>query len=140
MIPDMPRHVFGYTPEGYPKQILTPEEDARYLPMTVEEMRTFIAGNNWTFAKSMPKTPHYYLHIDQASSVSEFRRFVAQIRRTGYACRFFQNTLLYLDIGDWYYWSMGWPIDEQPEIKGHTIILNRAEKRLQGNYILENQR
>jgi hypothetical protein len=36
----------------------------------------------------------------------------------------------YLDVDEWYYWSMGWPIAE-------TEVLNRAEKRLQGNYVEE---
>jgi hypothetical protein len=126
----LPDHVFGYTPEGHPKQILTPEEDAKYPPMSLDEMRAFIAANQWTFAKTMPECPHYYVVVERALSSFDCLRFVAQIRRTGYAHKFYSATMKYLDVDEWYYWSMGWPIDE-------TEVLNRAEKRLQENYVEE---
>jgi hypothetical protein len=123
-----PDHVFGYTPEGHPKQILTPEEDAKYPLMSLGEMRAFIAANEWTYAKTYPQCPHYYVVVERATSQFDCLRFVAQIRRIGYAHKFFRATLKYLDVDEWYYWSMGWPIDE-------TEVLNRAEKRLQENYV-----
>jgi len=134
----LPDHVFGYTPEGHPKQILTPEEDAKYPPMSLDEMRAFIAANQWTYAKTYPQCPHYYVVVESASSSFDCLRFVAQIRRTGYAHKFYHATMKYLDVDEWYYWSMGWPIDGRPGMDDDaTTVLNRAEKQLQGNYVEE---
>lgn len=134
-----PDHVFGYTPDGYPKQTLTPEEDAKHPPMSLDEMRAFIAANQWKFAKTMPQTPHYYVVLQRATSQSDFLRFAARIRRTGYAHKFFRTTLKYLDVDEWCYWTMGWPLEARPgkDPSDGTLCINRAEKRLQGNYVEE---
>jgi hypothetical protein len=104
--------------------------------MSLDEMRAFIAANTWKFAKTMPQTPHYYVVLQHASSEFEYRRFASQIRRAGYAHKFYRTTLKYLDVDEWCYWTMGWPIDGRPGMtEDATTVINRAATRLQGNYV-----
>jgi hypothetical protein len=87
---------------------------------TIESAREFIEGHEWTFAKSMPKIPHWYVVKEQCRSGFEFEAFVALIRKEGYAKRWFRREFIYLDIDGWSYWTMGAPIHE-------TTIINRAK-------------
>jgi hypothetical protein len=87
--------------------------------MTEQEVQDFIQHHNWTFAKSMPKSPHYYVVKEKCRAPDEFIEFVKHIRKYGTPRPFFRKTYIYLDIGEWTYWTMGAPLSE-------TIIINRA--------------
>jgi len=91
----------------------------------VEEAREFIAAHEWTFAKSMPKIPHWYVVRNECRSGEEFEAFVTLIREQGYEKRWFKRTFIYLDIDEWQYWTMGAPISE-------TTIINRAKNTVIG--------
>ncbi len=84
------------------------------------DVEAFIAANDWTFAKTMPQSPHWYLHRDRCSSSADFVAVVEFIREHGERRTFGKRRYVYLDIGEFTYWTMGSPIDQ-------TIILNRAE-------------
>ena len=51
--------------------------------MTDDEISTFIANHEWTFAKSMPEIPHWYTLRRKALSSEGFSAFVQQIRFRG---------------------------------------------------------
>ena len=90
------------------------------IPMTVEEVRAFIAAHEWRFAKTMPRTPHWYVTRERARDVGEFQRVVAAIRALGEARRWHGHIFTYLDLDGYCYWTMGAPIEA-------TIIINRAK-------------
>jgi nitrate reductase alpha subunit len=88
--------------------------------MTLEEMRGFIAAHDWTFAKSMPKVPHFYVVREKCRSHEEFVQAVTLIRKYGVPRSFYRKSYIYLDLDGWSYWTMG----NSLEI---TKIINRAE-------------
>ena len=92
--------------------------------MTDDEISTFIANHEWTFAKTMPQIPHWYTLRRKAQSSEQFSEFVQEIRFRGIVRQFGSKSFTYLDIDGWTYWTMGAPVDE-------TILINRA--RLPGN-------
>lgn len=82
-------------------------------------MEAFVAGNKWTFAKTMPRTPHEYLLAWNARVRTDFYRFVMTIRRYGYDETYKTMLMRYYDLGEWKYWTMG-------EFLETTWVLNRA--------------
>ena len=78
----------------------------------------FIAQAKWTFAKTMPQWPHEYTVRNQNVD-AEFEEFVRYIRDAGVYCKKTYWTRIYLDVGEWYYWSMGATVKK-------TRIINRA--------------
>ena len=84
------------------------------------ELQTFVNGQKWTFAKTMPEWPHEYIvkkQVDQAL----FVQFVSHIRMHGYEGMFYRKSITYYDNAGLVYWTMGAPIDE-------TTIINRCKK------------
>ena len=84
------------------------------------ELKQFIANLKWTYAKTMPDWPHYYI---VRSKVDEplFVKLVEHIRIYGYQGPFYDKSITYFEEDGLIYWTMGNPIDE-------TTILNRAWK------------
>ncbi len=52
--------------------------------MNMGELRSFVQESTWAFAKSMPQTPHAYIHRRNAKCESLFQRVVICIRQVGY--------------------------------------------------------
>ena len=92
--------------------------------MTDDEIREFIAGHEWTFAKTMPHIPHWYTLKRKAASGEVFAQFVQEIRLRGVVRAFGRRSFTYLDFEGWTYWTMGEPVED-------TTLINRA--RLPGN-------
>jgi hypothetical protein len=90
--------------------------------MSDDEIRDFIAAHKWTFAKSMPKTPHEYTLRRNARDDAEFVAVVQEIRRRGEQRFFGSRPYVYFDLGEYEYWTMGAPL-------GETILINRAKKK-----------
>lgn len=88
--------------------------------MTPQEIGDFIDAHEWTFAKSMPKMPHFYVVRDKCRSELEFVRFVLHIRMHGEDRRFWKKNYRYLDVRNYSYWTMGNPIN-------NTTIINRCK-------------
>jgi hypothetical protein len=78
----------------------------------------FINSQQWTFAKTMPQWPHYYI-VRNAHNEKDFVGFVEYIRANGKPEPFLDKTYIYLEIDGWKYWTMGDTIEE-------TTIINRA--------------
>ena len=92
--------------------------------MTDDDISTFIANHEWTFAKTMPEIPHWYTLRRKATSSGDFSAFVQEIRFRGAQRPFGRRMFTYLDFDGWTYWTMGEPVEE-------TTLINRA--RLPGN-------
>jgi hypothetical protein len=75
--------------------------------MTREEALAFIAGNHWTFAKSMPQVPHYWCSVKTATDAADLTRFLYFIHENGQRMRWGRSPpRSYLDVDGWRYWFM----------------------------------
>jgi hypothetical protein len=101
----------------------------RQVEMTMDELREFVQTSLWTFARTMPATPHEYTLRAKAPDEKLFERVVLYIRQVGYKANYGSTTYTYLDIDGWKYWAMGAPLGPtgtyDPNI--HTILINRAK-------------
>lgn len=86
--------------------------------MDITDARLFIAGAKWTYAKTMPCWPHWYIVKDWANRV-QFEEMCKLIAENGEVRKMAKWTRPYLDIDEYYYWTMG----AEPE---DTTIINRA--------------
>lgn len=84
-----------------------------------KEIERFIAKNQWTFARSMPRQPHEYLLRKKATEEKLFVLFVLYIREFGYDQKYGSMNIRYADFGSCRYWTMG-------DLLEGTILINRA--------------
>ncbi len=78
--------------------------------MDLEQIKKFIAGVEWIFAKTYAKTaPHEYIVRDNLSDNDKifFDKFAKIIERQGYVKKFYNTEFKYLNIGEKRYWHMG---------------------------------
>lgn len=87
--------------------------------MTDDDIRGFIDSSEWTFAKTMPRIPHWYTLRRKARRDEDFASFVQEIRFRGIVRQFGSKSFTYLDLDCWTYWTMGEPIEA-------TTLINRA--------------
>ena len=67
----------------------------------------FVEAHDWTFAKSMPWTPHEYLLRKNAVSEKLFEGAVKAILEKGVLMLWGKKAAKpYLDVGEWRYWIM----------------------------------
>ena len=88
--------------------------------MRHKDITRFIDSHNWTYAKTMPKYPHFYVVRNKCRDDEEFVSFVEHIRLYGYDAFFFKTLLRYFDFKGYTYWTMGYRT-------GATSIINRAD-------------
>jgi len=77
--------------------------------LTADEAAAYLAGQKWTYAKSMPKTPHEYVLLRKSTDPWAHLRVIAFIRATGEPrpWRWPPRTHHYWQPGDgWEYWTM----------------------------------
>ena len=87
--------------------------------MTEEQVLDFIDGATWKFAKSMAKIPHWYCLRENAFDIEEFEAFVQHIRDHGYPENFYKRVFIYLNVGEYKYWTMG-------DTLANTLVINRT--------------
>jgi len=87
--------------------------------MTIKEVQGFLEGHSWTFAKTMPESPHWYIHKRNTSDFDIFIDVVRYIQQNGLSSRYEGSTYTYLVLDDYKYWTMG----SLPE---ETTIINRT--------------
>jgi hypothetical protein len=93
----------------------------------------------WTYAKTMPFAPHWYVVRDRDLDSERFEELVRHIRghgRPGIWGRSPRSTVLdnsriveglfYCDIGDHRYWTMGWPVAETTVVNREGIETSRV--------------
>lgn len=96
------------------------EEHHPDLAADPEFLREFIASQKWTFAKTMPQWPHWYVVRGKGPKEDDFARFAQHIRSFGYDEQWHHHNHRYLDIEGHKYWTMGF-------VYSVTIIINRCE-------------
>ena len=87
--------------------------------MDIKDIEQLLDSHYWTFAKTMPKTPHWYIVKEKSVDKGLFIEIVRFIRQNGYQEKFFDSSYTYINIGKFKYWTMG----NLPE---ETTIINRA--------------
>jgi hypothetical protein len=93
---------------------LMPQNDREFVGRLIEK-------SNWHFAKTMPQNPHYYMLRKECPQDDDFVRFVEIIRQYGYRYQYGGYWYIKLDVDEWFYWTMGAPLEE-------TILINRKER------------
>lgn len=93
--------------------------EPRPLPMTEEELQSFVDSNEWRFAKTMPHMPHWYCLRRKCPDEAEFERFINHIYLVGYDESFKGRKYRYINIGNHKYWTMNEPAHI-------TILINRT--------------
>jgi hypothetical protein len=88
--------------------------------MTIEEAKEFVDSHEWTFAKSMPKIPHWYILREKVDDTDGFDNLIATINKLGYKKKFWKAEYIYLHLGDYKYWSVA-------EDSGFVRVINRAK-------------
>ena len=100
------------------QEVYSEEQNAARM-LTVDEAREFIKRYDWTFAKTMPWCPHWYV-VRRNVDNDKFVGFVKLIRAEGEIRPWGRYRHTYLDIDGYQYWTMGAPI-------ANTIIINRSK-------------
>jgi hypothetical protein len=94
------------------------------VPCPADELdfaRDFIAACAFTYAKSVPDSPHEYclrVWLDDQHK-GDFDRFTKLITQIGYKGKFMTTVYTYLDVDGWRYW-------QSRTINGTGRIINRA--------------
>jgi hypothetical protein len=93
------------------------------LPEDLAFAHRFIATRRWQEAVTYRHVaPHEYTvrkWRPEAADQADFDAFVLLIRRCGYADFFYRIRHIYWAVGEFKYWTMGWPVAD-------TVVINRA--------------
>jgi len=82
---------------------------AKSVKEYIRYIENFIDRCAWTFAKTMPQVPHYYIVRDNLSNDDKktFDDFGKYIKKNGYSDLFNSEKYDYLNIGCFKYWMIG---------------------------------
>lgn len=92
---------------------------AKLMDSSNKEVKTFLERQEWIYAKTMPKTPHWYIVKKKTEDQDIFIEAVYYIQQDGVPEEFEGVTYKYLVLGEYKYWTMG----SLPE---ETTIINRV--------------
>lgn len=72
----------------------------------MNKIEDFINRSKWTFAKTMPKIPHYYVVRDNLTTEDKkiFDDFQEIILKRGYTAKFYSKEYTYINIANYKYW------------------------------------
>lgn len=98
--------------------------------MTNTELTIKLEQAKWTYAKTMPQTPHYYT-LRKNMKDKDFVDIVLKIREIGIKETFGKYTYVYFYANGFKYWTMGASINKDG--KPHTTLINKAD----ANYITQ---
>lgn len=90
--------------------------------LTPEQFAEFMRRQEWTFAKTMPENPHWYINRKKLSPADQLLYDKANwfIRENGYKMKFKKSYYMMYDCEGYMYWSMMPP--------PYSFILNRKKK------------
>lgn len=119
-----------------------------YMKSELIEIENFIARQTWTFAKTMPHSPHEYVVKTKLSAAdqSDFERFVLFIRAHGTPKKFKKAKYVHFDLDGWSYWTMGAPLEITTIINRHRLgfydlLADRYDRIFSGaDALVENMR
>jgi hypothetical protein len=94
-------------------------------PLTVDELRDFIASHRWRFARTMPMNPHDYLLRERCRDQHEFERVIHTINVWGFKEHYGSRDypVIDVDMGGGLIFKL-WHMDQLPI--SETKLINRA--------------
>ena len=95
--------------------------------MTHKELTALLESKKWTFAKTMPKNPHYWTHRPYWNSNEEFESAVRGIRQHGIPQKYWGLTYICFYANGYKYWDMGEPVHQCPLINRKNLNENPDE-------------
>ena len=95
--------------------------------MMTSQVGLSLLAAEWTFAKTMPRNPHWYTVRKGWADDGDFVRAVEAIRAHGYRVKYGKSTYVVSDLNGMMYWTMGWPVPV-------TILINRKMLRKPSTY------
>jgi hypothetical protein len=123
------------TPKVRPPHPLRVEFDA--LPpdeqrSVLTRIQQLLESQHWIFAKTMPENPHEYCLRKKWMHDEDFVWTVERIRGLGYRQKWKKNWYTVLDVGEHFYFTLGWPIGTlewgwKRLNGGGTILINRKK-------------
>lgn len=90
--------------------------------MDKENFLRFVAQAEWTFAKTVPNWPHFYIVEEKLPDQAAFQAARAFVRESGRLGKFFDMDVFYFDADEWTYWAS--PLAKLPESQ---YMLNRCK-------------
>ncbi len=93
--------------------------------MNEEKIIEVLINQQFTFAKSMPKIPHWYTLEKHWEDKGLYRQVVNYINANGYQKKFYNQVYTYLNIGEYKYWAMR--ITDGSGIINRTLINNNED-------------
>ena len=108
--------------EEYLRQNGNMEQKNRKTPKDIEEkIENALSIQNYTIAKTMPKNPHQYCIRKKWIGYIKFIEVVELMREYGYVENFYDRLFLMFNVGNFKYWTMGYPIKVTTLINRTTI-------------------
>jgi hypothetical protein len=104
----------------------------RYMA-TVEaknRVQTTLESQEWKFARTAVKNnPPWYTLRKSWENCEQFQEVALYIREHGVVERYRGHRYIVLSLGGYAYWTMGFPIDPDPNAPSsrNTILINRKE-------------
>ncbi|CAN5749101.1 hypothetical protein BH23ACT4_BH23ACT4_11890 [soil metagenome] len=107
--------------------------------MKPEQASTLIDSLNWTYANTMPWVPHWYIVRERDLETGRFEDLVRFLRSSG--CPGVWGTtprstvledgrilrgILYRDISEFRYWTMGWPVEEETIVNREDVTTSEV--------------
>ena len=85
------------------------------IPTNKNFLHGFFETVDWTFAKSIPNWPHFYIVEGELEDPEAYAAARSFIRNHGYDGHFFDLVVRYYDADGWTYWSspLAKPFEEQ---------------------------
>lgn len=106
-----------YKPTEAKHQIILRGEDLPLLPSDIEDE---LESKTWTFAKTMPKNPHYWSVKKDWKDDKAFESAVSYIYKNGVKEKYGGWTYTVLYLNGWRYWTMNEPVSK-------TNLINRGK-------------
>lgn len=79
-----------------------------------------LESQKWTFAKTMAKIPHEWVHMKTWRANITMPQIARYIQDYGYTKKFYNKEYKYLNVGGYCYWTMDFPLSK-------TDLINRAK-------------
>lgn len=92
--------------------------------MTNKDFVSLVEDNKWTFARTMPKIPHYYTLRKDFRRDIDFVNMAKHIREFGVKEKWHGREFIYFYMNGWKYWTMGCPLHNCQ--KTGTVVINRS--------------
>jgi hypothetical protein len=109
--------------EEYILKLGTMEQYNRETPSDLaEKIKNALLEQEYVVAKTMPQNPHQYCLRKKWKGDMTFVEIVNAMREYGYVEWFYSRQFMVYNVGEFKYWTMGYPIEVTTLINRTTIV------------------